>query len=143
MLSDRETQERRIEALETLKAEMQRRLEDKIARCKAIRVKLGTQVCSHVADGFIEQREADELLKLRQGGETREVLFEYEDVDARGQPIEPIAVIETGVPRSEKNWRNEQPTADVAREIDVGHVDDGFEFMGGDPNFESNWKKLP
>jgi hypothetical protein len=133
---------RRLEALEMLKADLQRRLEEKIAKGQAIRVKLGAVVCEHAPDGFIEQREADELAKLRQSGEARDVFFEYEDTDAHGWAIDPIAVIETGVPRAEKNWRDEPPEAE-ARQIEVGHVDDGYMFMGGDPDFESNWKKLP
>jgi hypothetical protein len=134
---------RLLEALEMLKADLQRRLEEKIAKGQAIRVKLGTVVCEHAPDGFIEQREADELAKLRQSGEGRQVLFEYDTEDAHGHPIDPIAIIETGVPRAEKTWRDEPPITDIeAKEIKPGHVDDGYEFLGGNPNFESSWKKL-
>jgi hypothetical protein len=69
--------------------------------------------------------------------------FSYGTEDAHGQPIDEVAVIVTGVPRPEKNWRDEQPTGDAtAREIEPGHVDDGYKFLGGDPSFESNWKKI-
>jgi hypothetical protein len=121
MPTDRETQLRRLAALELLKADMQRRLEDRIAVGKAIRVKLGTVVCTHVADDFIQQREAAELAKLRQGGEAREVVFDYEDTDFHGRPIEQLAVIVTGVPRDEgfgvRNESGSPPSSsDEARE---------------------------
>jgi hypothetical protein len=116
MPTDRETQLRRLEALELLKADMQRRLEDKIAAGRAIRVKLGTAVCSEAPDDFIRKREADELAKLRESGETREIVIDYEDSDYRGAPIEPLAVIATGVPRHES-----------------------FGFRGGDPSMKQNW----
>jgi hypothetical protein len=83
-------------AIERLEAERQRRVEERIAQGKAIRVPL----CVVVEDpgqveAEIESAKADKLAELRKAGETREIVFD-----------EPM-VIDTGVPRDAdfgKDW---------------------------------------
>jgi hypothetical protein len=83
-------------AIERLEAERQRRVEERIAQGKAIRVPL----CVVVEDpgqeaAEVESAEADKLAELRKAGETREVIFD-----------EPMVII-TGVPRDAdfgKDW---------------------------------------
>jgi hypothetical protein len=89
-------------AIERLEAERQRRVEERIAQGKAIRVPL----CVVVEDleqvaAEIESVKADKLAELRKAGETREIVFD-----------EPM-VINTGVPREEdfgKDWAPLPPT---------------------------------
>jgi hypothetical protein len=99
MSTDDENEKQSLDdAIERLEAEHRRRIDEKVERGEAVRVTLDPVVVGlpDSAAGYIAWQRKDKLAELRAAGEKREVIFEWLNTDASGEPIEAII---TGVPR--------------------------------------------
>lgn len=96
-------------AIERLEAERQRRVEERIAQGKAIRVPLCVVIHDPGQEAAeVESAKADKLAELRKAGETREIVFD-----------EPLVII-TGVPRCPdrgKDWAPLPPADPYDRHV--------------------------
>src|SRR5262245_57510198 len=83
-------------ALEQLEAERERRIDEKVEKGIAVRVRLPVVVVGAPdGDSDLDERKKARIAELRATGEKREVYFEQKD--ANGNDV--ISVIATGVPR--------------------------------------------
>jgi hypothetical protein len=89
-------------AIEEIRAERRRRLEERVERGEVVRAPFCKDGMVHVVgilqDGQIEKWAAERIAELRASGETREIILD--DPPLMEGETEPIWVIVTGVPRA-------------------------------------------
>jgi hypothetical protein len=89
-------------AIEEIRAERKRRLEERVERGEVVRAPFCKDGMVHVVgslqDGQIEKWAAERIAELRASGETREIILD--DPPFMEGETEPILVIVTGVPRA-------------------------------------------